>query len=134
MKKIEFLAVLMAMALFGACTKEAGFGGKASIQGSVKLNTYNSIGQVIHSEQNKDQRIYIIYGEQDNVVDDDTRSSYDGSFAFRNLNPGKYKVFMYSEYLGQTNNVNDSTVLFDVHVTQKNEQIDLGEIIIAKNG
>ena len=43
-----------------------------------------------------DYDVYIIYGEEDNVYDDDMKTNYDGTFEFENLRKGTYRLFAYT--------------------------------------
>lgn len=83
--------------LISACEKPAGEGGNASIRGRVRVRDYNASFTVFIREYfAQDQRVYIIYGE-DQVYSDDFRTDYDGWYEFRFLRPGHYKLFTYSK-------------------------------------
>lgn len=41
--------------------------------------------------------VYIIYGDDDDIQDDDIKSNFDGTFKFKNLRKGSYRIFAYSE-------------------------------------
>lgn len=80
-----------------SCSKEPGIGGNASIQGKVYAKYYNKYFTIKYGEgYAADQDVYIIYG--DNIsYSDRTRTSYDGSYEFKYLRKGKYKIFTYSK-------------------------------------
>lgn len=44
-----------------------------------------------------DEDVYIIYGDEDEFFDDNTKTNFDGTFKFKNLRKGTYKVFAYSK-------------------------------------
>jgi len=44
-----------------------------------------------------DEDVYIIYGDKDEIFDDNIKTNYDGTFKFTNLRGGDYKVFAYSK-------------------------------------
>ncbi len=96
--KMAFWGVLaLAGFAFSGCKKVAGEGGSSTIKGVIVEKKLNSVGNVIASYPIADQDVYIIYGEEGTFYDDRLPTSYDGSFEFRYLQPGKYRVFAYSE-------------------------------------
>jgi hypothetical protein len=100
MLKIKLLLKLVLVTVlimpFGSCKKPAGPGGKASIKGKVYATDWDNQQRfVISRGYAVDERVYIMYGDHD-FIDDDVRTSPDGTFEFRYLNKGKYKVFVNS--------------------------------------
>ncbi|MBK9212791.1 MAG: hypothetical protein IPO14_07525 [Saprospiraceae bacterium] len=89
MKKIIYLAIFT-MGLI-ACQKDEGKGGSASIEGKVFAYDVNSDGIRQDSGYIMDQKVYITYGDG-NFVDDEVRTSGDGSFLFKGLQKGTYTV------------------------------------------
>ena len=43
-----------------------------------------------------DYDVYILYGEDDDVYDDDMKTNYDGTFKFSNLRKGAYRIYVYT--------------------------------------
>ena len=58
------------------------------------------------------------------------KPSYDGSFEFRYLQKGNYQVFVYEDC--QTCASGDTVVINTINVSEKNQVVDLGEIIVRK--
>lgn len=79
------------------CKKVEGEGGSSTIHGVVVEKKMNSVGGVIASYPIGDQDVFIIYGADDTFYDDKIQTSFDGSFEFKYLQPGTYKLFSYSE-------------------------------------
>ena len=109
--------------------------GDATIRGVVKLINYtnesvwpNLVVKDISFAQ--EQEVYLTYGKH-TYFDERIRTQYDGSFEFRNLIPGEYKVFLYSEDV--TGGTEDITITKNVTITESEQLIDLGEIIIEKH-
>ncbi|MBL4703398.1 MAG: hypothetical protein JKY54_02695 [Flavobacteriales bacterium] len=125
-------AMFLLIALSISCEKEPGYGGKASIKGQLTIEKYDLVGQVEDSYTGMNKRVSIIYGEEDNIADDDMKSSFDGTFEFKHLHPGKYTVYLYSDHLTLSSVVIDSTIQFEIDIVEKEAVIDLGEIIIVK--
>jgi hypothetical protein len=50
------------------------------------------------------ENVYIIYGSDNGAFDDNTKTSFDGTFKFDNLRKGSYQVFAYSEDESLINN------------------------------
>jgi hypothetical protein len=89
--------LFIALLFFASCEKPAGEGGNASIRGRVLVKDYNASFTVFIREYfAQDQRVYIIYGE-DQVYSDDFRTDYDGWYEFRFLRPGRYTLYTYSK-------------------------------------
>lgn len=82
--------------LFNSCKKEEGRGGQATISGKVYAYDVNKNGIRVDSGYIAGVRVYISYGNS-NAVDDDTRTSFDGSYSFEWLNKGDYKVWVVSD-------------------------------------
>lgn len=97
MRSITSLLFLVVFVLFG-CKKEEGEGGLGTIKGKVEKE-YRLIPANPNSFQfttsAKDEEVYIVYG--DNVGPDDrVWTNYNGEFAFYNLRPGDYTIYVYS--------------------------------------
>lgn len=89
------LLICMTAILF-SCEKPPGPGGKATVKGKVYATDWdNTQRYVISRGYAVDERVYIIYGSG-NVVGNDVRTGPDGSFEFRYLNKGHYKVYVNS--------------------------------------
>jgi hypothetical protein len=89
MKKIIYLLIFTTV--FLSCKKDEGKGGSASIEGRVFAYDVNSEGVRQDSGYIMDQKVYITYGDG-NFVDDEVRTSGDGSYIFRGLQKGTYTI------------------------------------------
>src|SRR5688572_25416031 len=84
---------LIMMAALSACEKPPGKGGKATVMGKVYATDFDNTQRIpISRGYVPGERVYIVYGEG-TKVGDDVRTSYDGSFEFKYLTKGHYKVF-----------------------------------------
>jgi hypothetical protein len=96
--KILPLLVFFAIIIFYSCKKKAGKGGNHSISGKVVARKYDLTTHAYTSPEfaaaNED--VYIIYGD-DITYGDHQNTNYDGSFEFKYLNKGNYKVYAYSK-------------------------------------
>lgn len=127
------LVALPLMALLQACTNGPGPGGKSSIKGRLHAtNVWNSsCGAIVNGDEYyaPDEDVYIVYGD-DPSYGDRVRSGPDGTFWFRYLRVGTYKIYAYS------NDCNDpsgkSASIMTVEITEKNQEIDLGTLEIEK--
>ena len=131
MKSYIYLLVIVS-AVFTGCAKYPGPGGKASIKGSVVVKAYNNLGVLEATFTATDYKILITYGNEDNNIDDELDTSHDGSFEFEYLRPGIYKVFLYSDHIQNFNVARDSVILYEVEITEKDQEFDLGEIVVVK--
>jgi hypothetical protein len=74
-----------------------------------------------------EQEVYITYGNH-TFYDERVRTQADGYFEFKNLIPGKYRVFLYSE---DVTKVTEHVVLeFETTITGFDQVIDLGVITV----
>lgn len=73
--------------------------------------------------------IFIIYGDGDDIHDDDIKSNFDGTFKFDNLRKGSYRVFAYSEDASLTNPL--TPILKSIEIGS-NEDANIGTLSISK--
>lgn len=91
-------AVLLTGYLTTGCEKEEGEGGRSSISGRViEQRVAPASDEVLHEYNAQDVRVYIIYGPEDEVYDDDMRTDFQGRYRFQWLRPGTYTIYVYSE-------------------------------------
>lgn len=118
--------------LLSSCIKGEGLGGNAVIEGKVYILDYNQeLTQQIGEYYGPDIDVYIIYGN-DVVYSDDFKTSYDGTYRFDHLRPGNYSVYAYSEDTTGTNESIIFPVFKQVTITDKDELVQLDDIVIVK--
>lgn len=133
MKRIAFLGVLwLILTISGACSKQPGLGGRAAIKGKLLAKYYSDKPMTAFAGLGvlADERVYLIYGTDKTFYDQDIRSSYDGTFIFNYLRPGKYVVFVYENCYPCASLQKEK--LFEIEITGKKEVFDLGEITLNK--
>ena len=60
-------------------------------------------------------------------------ASYDGTFEFNYLQPGKYTLYVYEDVLPEPANADkQKAVIVTVEITGKKSSVDAGEIVIKK--
>jgi hypothetical protein len=126
----QILIFACAFLTFYSCSKYEGQGGAATIKGVVVEQKYNSLGNVIASYPIPDQDVFIIYGVENTFYDDDIKTSYDGSFEFRYLRKGIYKIFAYEDCTSCPSGKKE--VLKEIEITDKNQELILDTIYIKK--
>jgi hypothetical protein len=127
MKKHIFIISLITITLY-SCSKEEGEGGRSSVSGMVHMTDVTGFNA--GDEYNApDYDVYIIYGEDDNVYDDDMKTNYDGSFEFKNLREGTYRVFAYTLDLNEKSGV---TPVFKSVTIGGSEEGAVGTIEVEK--
>jgi hypothetical protein len=77
-----------------------------------------------------DQDVYIIYGAENTFYDDDIKTSYDGSFEFRYLRKGTYKIFVYEDCNSCPSGKKE--VLRQVEIKAKKQNLLMDTIYIKK--
>jgi len=138
MKRISTLFVfglLFTVLATTGCQKIEGPGGAATIQGKLYIKEYDSGGNLIKEYNAADMDVYIIYGDDpdETYFHDDIKTSYDGTFKFRFLEPGNYRIFFYEdatfqELISNPNGPSQKVIIKDVIITDKKEVQDLGTI------
>lgn len=126
----NFFFILLGAMLFSACKKVAGEGGTSSIKGKIHVLNYNSVGTLIDEYDGAKENVYIIYGDGDNTYDDHMDASYDGTFEFKYLEKGSYKIFVYEDCA--TCGSGDTVVIVDAQITDRKQVVDVGTINIKK--
>jgi hypothetical protein len=126
----QLLILLVCFLSFFSCSKYEGQGGAATLKGVVIEQRYNSLGNVIASYPAPDQDVYIIYGSENTFYDDDIKTSFDGSYEFRYLRKGSYKIFVYEDCI--TCPSGKKEVLKEIEITEKSQELTLDTIYIKK--
>ena len=124
----------VAIFLFTACQKVEGQGGSSAIIGKITVNNYNVGGSILEGVYpGSDEKVYICDGEGNTIPSDDVNASYDGTFEFKYLQPGKYTLYVYEDVLPEPANADkQKAVIVTVEVTGKKSTTDAGEIVIKK--
>jgi hypothetical protein len=130
---------LTLLLLFVSCEKDEGPGGQATIKGRVMVGDYKGIFPFTFNYveyPGEEEDVYIIYGNDDNTFDDRTRTSYDGTFQFKYLNKGDYKVFVYSDdtvTVGTPDSLSGKVaILQSVNIGDKKETVIMSDFNIVK--
>jgi hypothetical protein len=94
--KYKLIFILLSLTAI-SCSKTEGEGGTASITGKVFFIRYDAgYNFAVDTVPAVEEDVYIIYGTDGPDYDDDYKSSYDGTYKFRNLLKGTYKIFAYT--------------------------------------
>jgi hypothetical protein len=126
------LLMLIGLGVLSGCKKGPGEGGSATIRGKVYVKNYNGSYTVLKAEYyGGDESVYIVYGGDRNAYDDVYKTSYDGTYEFRHLRKGTYKIFVYSEKM-QQEAVGDSAVVTTVQVKKDGEIVEVPDLVIVK--
>jgi hypothetical protein len=131
MKKLLLIIISLVVAvLISSCSKEPGVGGNASIHGKVYAKYYNKLFTVYFGEgYAADKEVYIIYGD-DLDYGDKVNTSYDGSFEFKYLRKGKYKVVTYSKDSTLTIPSGIMAVIEEGEITSNKQKLELPDLKI----
>lgn len=129
---ISFLTLLTALSI-SSCKKVEGPGGSSSITGNLQKVVYNSDGSIFYQIDLAKEDVFIIYGGDNTVHNDDVETSYNGDFSFDYLEKGNYQVFVYEDCQGLDCKPGEKAVLlFDVEIVDKKSTVDLGVILVQK--
>jgi len=128
-KFLHCSGLLLSLGLMTSCEKEAGYGGTCTLKGKVLIQDYNSFGVLQDTFYGPDERVFIVYGDDD-FYGDEIRTHYDGSFRFQNLYKGTYTVYAYSEC--DTCHMPEVPIKHTVTFTKEKETIVLPDLILRK--
>lgn len=99
-KRIPGFNILIGLCLSSgmlvSCEKSEGFGGTASISGTVTEEFYNDdYSLLIHEKPAVDEEVFIVFGD-DKALGSRVRTNQNGQFMFKYLFPGQYEVYIIS--------------------------------------
>ena len=143
MKKFKSILplILVSFLMTGitACKKDAGEGGTSTITGKITTYNFNNLQFICCPDTFPavDQDVFIIYGADKNTYDNDMKTTFDGTYEFKYLQKGKYRIFAYSKdssgastFTADPKNRPDVPLFVDVEITGKNQTVVGPEIII----
>ena len=98
MKSINLKLFSVCMLLiFSSCKKDAGIGGTSSIKGKVYATYFDKTFYTVKdSAYAPGVEVYIIYGGQ-STFGSHQKTAYDGTYEFKYLQKGSYKIYAYSQ-------------------------------------
>jgi hypothetical protein len=130
--KSSLILSLLAL-IFFSCEKDPGEGGNSTITGKIYVREYNKDFTELKAEYYApDEDIFIIYGTG-TVANNDMKTGPDGDYMFQYLRPGTYMLYAYSADSAGTSQSGMIPIYREVEITEKNQTIDAGTIIILKN-
>ena len=144
MKSINAISILIFMTLtvtfLSGCKKDAGEGGTSTIKGKVLVYDFDASFQaVVDTYPAIDQDVFIIYGDDHSTYDENYKTSFDGTFEFKFLQKGKYKLFAYSKdstgaVSGNLNSNSPDVAKFaEIEITANGSVVTTPDIIILDN-
>lgn len=128
MKKTIYTGFIAILAL-ASCQKTEGEGGTLTLRGKVWVDDYTNAGNYKGSYWGMDEDVFIIYGDNA-TYDDATSTNYDGTYEFRNLYPGTYTIFAYSDC--DTCTSGTIPVLQTIEIEGKGEVVELENLVVRR--
>ncbi|HRH62244.1 MAG TPA: hypothetical protein PLI68_02865 [Bacteroidia bacterium] len=132
------LPVLVFTLIFTSCKKEPGPGGRATIKGKVYAEYWD---KYFVSKQDSSYApnvdVYIIYGNEA-TFGDNQKAAYDGTYEFKYLQKGSYKIYAYSRdssgvATGQLNTYAPNiAIVKTVEITERKQIVEVDDIKILK--
>ena len=127
-----FLLLLSVIFFLVSCEKEAGKGGSSTIKGKLYSKNFHSPNTPsIEEDFEPDEDIFLIYGDKQ-IYDNDFKTSYDGSFEFKYLRKGTYRIFAYSLDSNQVSPSEKIPVTKTIEITGRKEVIDVTDLVVLK--
>lgn len=123
--------VIGAAILLGACEKQPGKGGSATIKGLIMVQEYNGDFTIKTGEPYpaQDVEVYLVYGD-DEIYGDKFQTGFNGRFEFNYLQTGQYMVYVLSKSDENLVTKERVPVKKQVTITEKKQVIDVGTIEI----
>ncbi len=119
---------VLTISILSSCKKDAGVGGEANIKGKIYGATYDKkMLYKLDSGYIGNVTVNIVYGNE-TAIGDNQKTSYDGSYNFRYLRKGHYKIFLYSRSF--KTKTDDSTLVKEVDITGRKQTIELPDFKI----
>lgn len=129
---IHILLLLLLIVCIGSCKKPEGPGGQATVKGKVYATDFdNTYTYVVSKGYFPGIKVYIIYGSGTSIGNSVATSS-DGSFEFKYLNKGHYKVYANSVDTAYKIKGNDSekAVIKEFEIKDAKKTVTLDDIVI----
>jgi len=124
--------ILFLFIIISACKKQPGEGGFATIKGRLFVRNYDPTYTVLLSKYYlPGESVYIIYGDN-NEVGDNVRTTPDGTFTFKYLRKGKYKVYAIGEDSTKPSVSVPKETLVEIEIKEKREVVDVGDLVIIE--
>lgn len=125
-----WLIALLCLIITASCEKEPGEGGRASISGKVYVEEYNGNCTELRDEYyGINERVFIIAGDDPSYFDD-VRTGPDGTFWFRFLRKGKYKIYALSDNCdvpGET-----EPIILEVEIKERKQEFETEDIVVIR--
>ncbi|MCD6017302.1 MAG: hypothetical protein K0S53_423 [Bacteroidetes bacterium] len=131
---IQLFLLIVTIFFLVSCKKKAGPGGQASVIGKVYAYDYdNTFNYLVSKGYSSGTKVYIVYGDEKNIGNTIT-TSIDGTFEFKYLNKGHYKVYALSVDTAYRVKGNDTEnpVIKEFDIKEKKQKVTLDDIIINK--
>lgn len=134
------IGIMLICFLFSSCKKEEGPGGTSTIKGKVIVNDFDPafLNPVPEIYPASDEKVYILYGEDGTTYNDNFNTSYDGTYEFKYLQKGKYRLFSYSKDStgAKTTGIisgKSIPVFVNVEITKNGSTAVAPDLVILKN-
>jgi len=131
---ISITFILFALSII-SCKKEAGEGGTSTIKGKIIVRDYNGSfpAPFFDDYGAQEEDVYIIYGDG-TTSDNRTRTSYYGTYEFKYLRKGDYKIFVYSDDSNFVSPTPGGKVVVEqkVEITKNKSEVTVPDIMIVK--
>lgn len=130
----NIIVAALALAVLCSCQKPPGPGGRATITGKVYAYDFDNMQNYLISKgYASGEKVYIIYGGG-TTIGNSVSTSIDGSFQFRFLNKGHYKVFVNSLDTSYKvkGNATRVPVIKEFDITGTKETVQLEDFVINK--
>ncbi len=130
MTKSLRLLLILSVLIVSSCEKDPGEGGMASISGKVYVQEYNGNCTELRDQYyGIDEDVFIIAGDDPSYFDR-VKTGPDGTFWFRYLRKGKYKVYALSENCDVPGQL--EAVIKEMEITDRKQKMVTQDIVVIR--
>lgn len=125
MNKLIVALCALTLFTFSSCTKDAGFGGLASVSGKVYAFDYTPNSPTIPEAEGYTPNMKVVLSVKGSgKVLKETRTDLDGSYKFEELRKGTYQVWTFTECDKCTDNEEAVVQEFEIESTKQEKLLE----------
>ena len=135
MKKIILLPFLFSIICLGisSCKKASGLGVRASVKGKLYSGNYHSPEIPVTEEDGEpEERVYLVFGDREDGYDADMRTNYDGTFEFKYLRKGTYKIYAYGMDTSKVSSSPKTPIIRTFEIADNKQNVAINDLVIYK--
>ncbi|HXA02526.1 MAG TPA: hypothetical protein VNW99_11100 [Cytophagaceae bacterium] len=132
METRNFIFLTLLLFTLSSCKYHEGLGGKHFIQGKILVMEYDASYKYLRAKYySPNENVFIIYGNNP-TYGEKLESGFDGTYQFRYLQKGHYKVYAFSKDTTFTTSNGLVPVIKDIEIKSSDKTVIVPDLIIIK--